>query len=107
MSSSNPTRKPLGVRATPEQHRLLTEAAAREHRSVSNFVLQAALKAAEGYVSSPPKVSEEEYATILRKAQEAFRQSNLYGHDLVEELLADRRAEVEQEAEEDREWNRS
>jgi hypothetical protein len=97
MSSPNSTRKPLGVRATPEQHRLLTEAAAREHRSVSNFVLQAALEAAEKYVPSPPKFTEEETLERIRHAQALFRQSNLYERDLVAELIAERRAEAQRE----------
>lgn len=91
-------RKPLGVRATPEQHRLLTEAAARENRSVSNFVLQAALEAAKSYVPPPPRFTAEETLAGIREAQALFRQSDLYERDLVAELLAERRAEVERES---------
>lgn len=90
-------KKPLGVRATAEQHRVLTEAARREHRSVSNFVLQAALKAAEGPALPPPRYSEEEANVMVREAQEMFRRSNASGRDLVEELLAERRAEASRE----------
>jgi uncharacterized protein (DUF1778 family) len=36
----------LGVRATEEERRIIAEAAAREHRSVSSFVLRAAINAA-------------------------------------------------------------
>jgi uncharacterized protein (DUF1778 family) len=71
MSIVAPARKPLGVRATAEQHRILTEAAAREHRSVSSYVLSAALKAAE-----------------------MFRKSSASGRDLLEELFAERRADA-------------
>lgn len=90
-------KKPLGVRATAEQHRVLVEAARREHRSVSNFVLQAALKAAEGPTLPPPRYTEEEAIAIARKAQEMFRRSNASGRDLVAELLAERRAEAARE----------
>jgi len=94
MSPSATLRKPLGVRATPEQHRLLTEAAAREHRSVSSFVLNAALKAAEPRALPPPKYTEEEATAILREAQAMFRKSSAYGRDLVEELFEERRADA-------------
>lgn len=90
-------KKPLGVRATIEQHRVLTEAARREHRSVSNFVLQAALKAAEGPTLPAPRFTEEEANAIVREAQEMFRRSNASGRNLVEELLAERRAEAARE----------
>ena len=90
-------RKPLGVRATVEQHRVLTDAARREHRSVSNFVLQAALKAAEGQTLPAPRYTEEEASAIVREAQEMFRRSNISGRDLVEELLAERRVEASRE----------
>lgn len=65
-------KKALGVWANAEQHRIIAEAAKREHRSVSNFVLQAALKAACPRELPPPA----------------------YGRDLVEELFAERRADV-------------
>jgi hypothetical protein len=96
MSAPAPARKPLGVRATPEQHRLLTEAAAREHRSVSSFVLDAAIKAATAGSRElpPPQYSEEEASSILKEAQAMFRKSNAYGRDLVEELFAERRADA-------------
>ena len=45
MSSSVTLRKPLGVRATPAEHELITQAAQREKRSVNSFVLRAALQA--------------------------------------------------------------
>lgn len=98
MSASLPEKKkPLGVRATIEQHRVLAEAAKREHRSLSNFVLQAALKAAEGPVLPSPRYTEEEANAMVREAQAMFRQSNAVGRDLVEELLAERRAEASRE----------
>jgi uncharacterized protein (DUF1778 family) len=89
MSIVAPARKPLGVRATAEQHRILTEAAAREHRSVSSYVLSAALKAAE-----TPRYTEEEAVAIVREAQEMFRKSSASGRDLLEELFAERRADA-------------
>ncbi len=55
MSTPAVVRKPLGIRATPEEHRILTEAAAREHRSVNTFVLRAALQAAEAAKPEPCK----------------------------------------------------
>lgn len=96
-AGSSERKKPLGVRATSEQHRVLVEAARREHRSVSNFVLQAALRAAEGPTLPAPRYSEEEANAILREAQEMFRHGNASGRDPVEELLAERRAEAVRE----------
>ncbi len=95
MSTNAPVRKPLGVRVTPEQHRILTEAAKREHRSVSNFVLQAALKAAETRVLPPPRYSDDEATAILEQAQARFRKSGAHGRDLVEKLFAERRADAQ------------
>ena len=96
MSSSTPVRKPLGVRATPEQHRILTEAAAREHRSVSSFVLNAAIKAATSGPRElpPPRYTEEEASVILKEAQTMFRKSSAYKRDLLEDLFAERRADA-------------
>lgn len=96
MSASTPARKPLGVRATPEQHRILTEAAAREHRSVSSFVLNAAIKAATAGLRElpPPRYTEEEATTILKEAQAMFRKSCVYERDLLAELFAERRADA-------------
>jgi hypothetical protein len=94
MSIVAPARKPLGVRATAEQHRILTEAAAREHRSVSSYVLSAALKAAETKGLPPPRYTEEEAVAIVREAQEMFRKSSASGRDLLEELFAERRADA-------------
>ena len=96
MAASSTLRKPLGVRATPEQHRLLTEAAAREHRSVSSFVLDAAIKAAIKHPKElpPPKYTEEEAKAIILEAQAMFRKSSAYGRDLVEELFEERRRDA-------------
>jgi hypothetical protein len=88
-------RKPLGVRVTPEQHRLLTEAAKREHRSVSSFVVQAAVQAAQGTVSAPPRKSPEEIKAILNAARAKVHIQP--GRDILEEFLAERRAEAARE----------
>jgi hypothetical protein len=91
MSIVAPARKPLGVRATAEQHRILTEAAAREHRSVSSFVLSAAMKAAEAAPVAKPKRSVEEIRAILEAARAAVREANPAKRDLLAELFAERR----------------
>lgn len=96
MSSSATVRKPLGVRATPEQHRTLAEAAARQNRSLSSFVLTAALDAA-GQQSAKPKRSREEIKAILNAAREAVREVVPANRDILEEFLAERRAEAERE----------
>lgn len=96
MSSSTAARKPLGVRATPEQHRLLTEAAGRQNRSVSSFVLTAALNAAESQPAKPRR-SREEIRAILRAAREAVQEANPTNRDILEEFLAERRAEAASE----------
>lgn len=74
---------------------MLTEAAKREHRSVSSFVVNAALKAA---MPAEPRagstITEEEVAAIIARAQDAFRSSSDYGRDLVEELFGERRADA-------------
>jgi hypothetical protein len=90
-------RKPLGVRVTPEQHRLITEAAAKENRSVSNFVLQAALRAADKNLSLPPRYDAAETESRIREARELFRQSDLHKRDLVTELIEERRIEAGRE----------
>ena len=55
MSPSATLRKPLGIRATPEEHERITQAAQREHRSVNSFVLHAALQAAKAQPQPKPK----------------------------------------------------
>jgi hypothetical protein len=96
MGSATTIRKPLGVRATPEQHRTLKEAAARQHRSVSSFVLTAALDAAESQ-PTPPRRSREEVLAIIHAAQQAVREVNPTNRDILEEFLAERRAEAARE----------
>jgi hypothetical protein len=95
MSSPATLRKPLGVRATPEQHRLLTEAAAREHRSVSSFVLRAAIQAAEAHAQTngpeQPKRSREEIKAIFEAARAAVREANPDNRDILAEFLTERR----------------
>jgi hypothetical protein len=93
MSASTPARKPLGVRVTPEQHRLLTEAAAREHRSVSSFVLRAALYAAKAGTPKPRK-SPEEIKAILTAFRTEVQAANVDNRDILADFLAERRAEA-------------
>jgi uncharacterized protein (DUF1778 family) len=87
-------KKPLGVRVTLEQHRIITEAAKTEHRSVSSFVLNAALNAAlKAAESAPrPRRSQAEIDEIILRAQEAMRRANPTGRSIVDELTAERRA---------------
>ena len=96
MKLQSSVRKPLGVRVTPDQHRLLTEAAGREHRSVSSFVLRAALQAAEG-VLPKPKRSRDEVEVLVRAACEEIQAVNPTNRDLLAELLAERRREAAHE----------
>ena len=98
MATTTPARKPLGVRATPEQHRILTDAAAREHRSVSSFVLSAALRAAQSDDSSVRRIrTPEEVQAAIGRAQDLMRPYREAGHSLVDELIAERRAEAAHE----------
>ena len=88
--------KPLGVRATPDQRRILKEAAGREHRSVSSFVLQAALTAAQ--MDRPlQRRSPDEVRSILDAFRKEVHAANPTGRDLVAELIAERRAEAARE----------
>ena len=96
MAVSSVSRKPLGVRATPAQHRVLTQAAARANRSVSSFVLSAALEAASTKASKPIR-SLEEVRAIVEAAREEIRKHNPTKRDLSEELIAERRAEAARE----------
>jgi hypothetical protein len=96
MGSSTEARKPLGVRATPEQHRVLTEAAAKQNRSVSSFVLTAALEAARR-ADARPRRSREEIKAILQAAREAVQEVVPANRDILEEFLTERRAEAERE----------
>lgn len=80
-----------------EQHRAIAEAAAREHRSISSFVLQAAMQAAESTKkpdeARKPRTPEEIHA-MLRHAQELMRKANPTKRSLVDELIAERREEA-------------
>src|ERR1035437_7941068 len=96
MPSSATIRKPLGVRATPEEHERITQAARREHRSVNSFVLSAALEAA-GAKSAPRRRTPEEVQASIQRAQELMRPYRQPGRSLVDELLAERRAEASRE----------
>lgn len=93
MGSSSTIRKPLGVRATPEQHQLLKEAAEREHRSVASFVLNAALREAKS-VQPPRQRTREEVDAAIRRAQEMMKKLVPPGRSLVDEVIAERRAEA-------------
>jgi uncharacterized protein (DUF1778 family) len=88
-------RKPLGVRVTPEQHRILTEAAKREHRSVNSFVIQAAMQAAQGNVSAIPRKTPEQIKALLNAARAKVHIPG--DRDILEEFLAERRAEAARE----------
>jgi Protein of unknown function (DUF1778) len=96
MPTSTTARKPLGVRVTPEEHERITLAAQREHRSVNSFVLSAALQAAEAGNATRRRTPEEVQAAIQR-AQELMRPYRQPGRSLVDELLAERRAEAARE----------
>jgi len=91
MSATATIRKPLGIRATPEEHELITKAAQREHRSVNSFVLRAALQAAEVQTPVKPRRTREEIKAILRAAREAVQAANTTNRDLLAELVAERR----------------
>ena len=93
MGSTSAVRKPLGVRATPEQQRVIAEAAARAHRSVSSFVLNAALQAANAEAPKPRR-SPEEVREILAAFRDEVQAHNTEGRDILEDFLADRRVEA-------------
>lgn len=92
VAAETPARKPLGVRVTAEQHRLITEAAAREHRSVNSFVIHTLLRAAEAHTAQAKR--EEDVRAALREAREMIRAHRTPGRLLSDELIADRRAEA-------------
>jgi hypothetical protein len=83
-------KKPLGVRVTAEQHRMITEAAKREHRSVNSYVLNAALKAASSQ-EFRPRHSQAEVDDVIKRVQDEFRKFNPTGRSIVDELSAERR----------------
>lgn len=91
MSPTAILRKPLGIRATAEEHERITRAAQREHRSVNSFVLSAALQAAEAQSVAKPRRSREEIMAILKAAREAVQEANPTNRDLLAELVAERR----------------
>lgn len=93
-ASTTPKRKPLGVRVTREQHALLTEAARLQHRSVSSFVLQAALAAA-AQPAAPKRKSIEEVRAMLKAAQEEIAAQVPAGKSFLQELIQERRNEAE------------
>jgi hypothetical protein len=95
MSSSATLRKPLGIRATPEEHERITIAAQREHRSVNSFVIRAALKAADAQPQPRPKRSREEIMAILADFRNAVQEKVGKDRDILAEFLAERRAEAE------------
>ena len=96
MNSSAIVRKPLGIRATPEEHELITKAAQRERRSVNSFVLRAAVEAA--HRGEPrPRRSREEVKAILDGLRAAVREVVPDDRDILGEFLAERRAEAERE----------
>jgi hypothetical protein len=91
MGSTSTLRKPLGIRATPEEHERITLAAQREHRSVNSFVLRAALQAADGQTQPKPKHTIEQVRTIVEAARAAVREANPDNRDILSEFLAERR----------------
>lgn len=95
MSSSSTLRKPLGIRATPDEHERITRAAQREHRSVNSFVLRAALQAAEAQPPAKPKRSREEILAILADFRNAVQEAVGKDRNILAEFLAERRAEAE------------
>lgn len=90
MSVATTDPKPLEVQVTVEQRQTIAEAAEREQRSVSSFVLNAALKAAES--ARRPQRSKAEIDEIIAQAQAAMRRANPTGRSIVDELTAERRA---------------
>jgi len=94
MSSSTTLRKPLGIRATPKEHKLITQAAKREHRSVNSFVLSAALQAAESRPQPKPKRSREEILAIINAARASVQAANPTNRDILAGFLAERQAEA-------------
>jgi hypothetical protein len=94
MGSVATSRKPLGIRATPEEQKLLAEAARREHRSLNSFVLRAALEAAKADTPSFRLRTPDDVDAALRHAQALMRPFHRPGHSLADELIAERRAEA-------------
>jgi hypothetical protein len=86
-------RKLMGVRVTPEQREKIADAARREQRSVSSFVVRAALDAADG-VQRTQKKSREEVRAILQAARAEVREANPDNRSLLDELTSERRKEA-------------
>jgi uncharacterized protein (DUF1778 family) len=97
MSSSTILRKPLGIRATPKEHKLITQAAKRERRSVNSFVLSAALQAAEAKAVLRPKRTPEEIKAILDALRASVQAVIPKDRDILAEFLVERRAEAARE----------
>lgn len=96
MAASTTTRKPLGIRATPKEHAVITRAAAREGRSVNSFVLTAALDAAHRN-SLRTRRTPEQVRAILAGFRDAVQEAVTPDRDILTEFLADRRAEAARE----------
>jgi hypothetical protein len=95
MGSVATSRKPLGIRATPEEQELISEAARREHRSINSFVLRAALEAAKaGTPTAFRPRTPDDVDAALRHAQALMRPFHQPGPSLADELIAERRAEA-------------
>jgi uncharacterized protein (DUF1778 family) len=86
-------RKLMGVRVTPEQRERIADAARREQRSVSSFVVRAALEAADG-VHRGQRKSREEVRAILQAARAEVREANPENRSLLDELIEERRKEA-------------
>lgn len=95
MAVATHKRKLLGVRVTPQQERELSAAARREQRSVSSFVLEAALQRA----ADQPKRrrTHEEILALLKPIREEFNRRVSPDRDVLEEFLTERRAEAKRE----------
>jgi uncharacterized protein (DUF1778 family) len=85
-------RKVLAIRATEEERRVLMLAAKGERRSLSSFVLQSALEAAQ--VRTGRVRTQESVDAALTHAQELMRPYRERGLSLLEELYAERREEA-------------
>lgn len=96
MAVATPTRKPLGIRATPKEHAVITRAAAREGRSVNSFVLDAALDAAR-HKSMLARRTPKQIRAVLSGFRDAVQEAVPPNRDILEEFLADRRADARRE----------
>jgi uncharacterized protein (DUF1778 family) len=90
VASANSEKLPE-VEVTAEQQRLIAKAAEREQRSVSSFVLNAVLKAAQSPEKPRRRYTQEEVDGVIERAQEAMRRANPTGRSIVDELIAERR----------------